>query len=94
MGRPRTSVPADSRDEQAAQFDEKAGSSSSRLVGDDVLASVVDEIDRFEAKVDAFFKTQPDERDVDRGVGRGSTFTVHSLRESPLLTEARDVGQP
>ena len=49
-------------DSEAAQFDREGWFVVDRLVDDHELAAVTDEIDRREAKVEAFLRTQPDER--------------------------------
>ena len=51
---------------EAAQFDREGWFVVDRLVDDPRLAAVTEEIDRREAKVEAFLRTQPDERHVDR----------------------------
>ena len=47
---------------EAAQFDREGWFVVDRLVDDPTLGAVTDEIDRREAKVEAFLRTQPDER--------------------------------
>jgi phytanoyl-CoA hydroxylase len=71
-------------DDQAAQFDRDGYVVIDDLVDAETLAEVTAEIDRFEAKVDEFLKTQPDERVMIAESG-ALTVTLHVASQSPVL---------
>jgi len=71
-------------DDQAAQFDRDGYIVIDDLLDAATLARVTTEIDGFEAKVDAFLKTQPDERVMIAESG-ALTVTVHIASRSPVL---------
>jgi len=71
-------------DDQAAQFDREGYVVIENLIDAATLAQVTTEIDRFEAKVDAFLKTQPDERMMIAEAG-ALTVTLHIASRSPVL---------
>ena len=73
-------------DDQAAQFDRDGYVVIEDLIDADTLAAVTDEIDGFEAKVEAFLKTQPDERMMIAEAG-ALTFTLHIASRSKVLRD-------
>lgn len=73
-------------DEQVRQFDRDGYIVVDDLVDAATLEAVTQEIDRFEAKVDAFLKTQPDERMMIAESG-ALTVTLHVAARSPVLRD-------
>lgn len=71
-------------DEQVAQFDRDGYVVVDDLVDVATRHAVTAEIDGFEAEVEAFLKTQPDERMTIAEAG-ALTFTVHIAARSPVL---------
>ena len=69
---------------QVEQFDRDGYVVIDRLLDDDTLAAVTEEVDRFEAKVEAFLRTQPDERVMIAEAG-ALTVTIHIASRSPVL---------
>jgi ectoine hydroxylase-related dioxygenase (phytanoyl-CoA dioxygenase family) len=72
--------------QQADQFDRDGYVVIEDLVDPDTLERVTAEIDRYEAKVDAYLKTQPDER-VSIAESGALTVTIHIAQRSPILKE-------
>jgi ectoine hydroxylase-related dioxygenase (phytanoyl-CoA dioxygenase family) len=70
---------------QAEQFDRDGYVVIDDLIDAATLEAVTAEIDRYEAKVDAFLKTQPDERMMIAESG-ALTVTIHIAHRSPILT--------
>jgi ectoine hydroxylase-related dioxygenase (phytanoyl-CoA dioxygenase family) len=73
-------------DDQAAQFDRDGYIVVDDLVDERTLKAVVNEIDGFEAQVEAFLETQPDGRLTIAEAG-ALTFTVHLASRSQLLRD-------
>jgi ectoine hydroxylase-related dioxygenase (phytanoyl-CoA dioxygenase family) len=73
-------------DAEAAQFDQEGWFVVDRLVDDTTLASITDEIDRREAKVEAFLRTQPDERMMIAEAG-ALTVSIHLAARSTVLRD-------
>ena len=73
-------------DSDAAQFDREGWFVVDRLVDGDTLVAVRDEIDRREAKVEAFLRTQPDERMSIAEAG-ALTVSIHLAARAPVLRE-------
>src|SRR3954466_3824543 len=73
-------------DDQVRQFDRDGYIVVDDLVDAATLEAVTQEIDRFEAKVDAFLKTQPDERMMIAEAG-ALTVTLHVAARSPVLRD-------
>jgi len=71
---------------EAAQFDREGWVVVDGLVDDQTLAVVIREIDRREAKVEAFLRTQPDERMSIAEAG-ALTVSVHLAARSPVLRQ-------
>jgi len=72
--------------EQAEQFDRDGYVVIDGLIDEATLDAVTRETDRFEAKVDAFLKTQPDERMMIAESG-ALTVTIHIASRAPVLKE-------
>jgi ectoine hydroxylase-related dioxygenase (phytanoyl-CoA dioxygenase family) len=73
-------------DDEAAQFDREGWFVIDRLIDDSTLAQVTDEIDRREAKVEAFLREQPNERMSIAEAG-ALTVSIHLASRSPLLRD-------
>ena len=73
-------------DDQAAQFDRDGYVVIDELIDAATLEAVTSEIDRFEAKVEAFLKTQPDER-VSIAEAGALTVTLHVASRSQVLRD-------
>jgi len=71
-------------EDQAAQFDREGYVVIEDVIDAATLAAVTEEIDGYEAKTEAFLKTQPDGRMTIAESG-ALTFTVHIASRSPLL---------
>jgi phytanoyl-CoA hydroxylase len=71
---------------EASQFDREGWFVVDRLVDDPTLVTVTDEIDRREAKVEAFLRTQPDERMSIAEAG-ALTVSIHLAARSPALRD-------
>ena len=72
--------------EQADQFDRDGYVVIDDLIDAETLEAVTTEIDRFEAKVDAFLKTQPDERMMIAESG-ALTVTIHIASRAQVLRD-------
>jgi ectoine hydroxylase-related dioxygenase (phytanoyl-CoA dioxygenase family) len=68
---------------QAAQFDELGFVVLEGLLEPDLIACVTEELDGYEAKVDAFLRTQADERMMIAESG-AITFTTHLVAQSEI----------
>jgi ectoine hydroxylase-related dioxygenase (phytanoyl-CoA dioxygenase family) len=68
----------------ASQFDREGWFVVDRLVDDGTLAAITEEIDRREAKVEAFLRQQPDER-LSIAEAGALTVSVHLAARSPVL---------
>lgn len=73
-------------DEEAVQFNRDGYVVIESLIDDATLAAVTGEIDGFEAKVEAFLKTQPDERMMIAEAG-ALTVTLHVAARSQVLRD-------
>jgi ectoine hydroxylase-related dioxygenase (phytanoyl-CoA dioxygenase family) len=73
-------------DSEAAQFDREGWFVVDRLVDVHVLAAVTEEIDRREAKVEAFLRKQPDER-LSIAEAGALTVSIHLAARSALLRD-------
>jgi len=73
-------------DDQAAQFDRDGYVVIEDLIDAATLEAVTREIDGFEAKVEAFLKTQPDERMMIAEAG-ALTVTLHIASRSQVLRD-------
>jgi len=73
-------------DDQAAQFDRDGYVVIEGLIDRATLEAVTREIDGFEAKVEAFLKTQPDERMMIAEAG-ALTVTLHIASRSQVLRD-------
>jgi len=73
-------------DSEAAQFDREGWFVVDRLIDDATLGVVTDEIDRREAKVEAFLRTQPDER-VSIAEAGALTVSIHLAARSSVLRD-------
>ena len=73
-------------DDQAAQFDRDGYVVIEDLLDAQTLAAVTSEIDGFEAKVEAFLRTQPDERMMIAEAG-ALTVTLHVASRSKVLRD-------
>jgi len=70
--------------EQAARFDEDGFVVLENLVDAETLAEVTNELDRFEASVDTFLRSQDDERFSIAEAG-AITFTTHVVAHSDIV---------
>ena len=70
----------------ASQFDREGWFVVDRLVDDGTLAAITEEIDRREAKVEAFLRQQPDER-LSIAEAGALTVSVHLAARSPVLRD-------
>jgi ectoine hydroxylase-related dioxygenase (phytanoyl-CoA dioxygenase family) len=71
---------------EASQFDREGWLVVDRLVDDGTLAAITEEIDRREAKVEAFLRQQPDER-LSIAEAGALTVSVHLAARSPVLRD-------
>jgi ectoine hydroxylase-related dioxygenase (phytanoyl-CoA dioxygenase family) len=71
---------------EASQFDREGWFVVDRVVDDRTLAAVTDEIDRREAKVEAFLRTQPDER-LSIAEAGALTVSIHLAARSTILRQ-------
>jgi ectoine hydroxylase-related dioxygenase (phytanoyl-CoA dioxygenase family) len=73
-------------DAQAAQFDEQGFVVIKDAVAPDELRAIVTEIDRFEAELETFLRTQADDR-VFIAEADAITFTTHLVARSPIVRD-------
>lgn len=73
-------------DEQARQFDRDGFVVLPNVIDAEVIAEITEELDRFEAKMEAFLQTRPDGRASIAESG-AITFTAQLLKRSDLLRQ-------